>query len=438
MTRGEIRRAIVLLGFVLSASGLPAHPGSPSLSGLEGEFTGREFATRVPIGISYAYYNQDLGRLLRRSVETQIGEDGRIDYVTVGGDLDPDDWQPVASTGVALAIRPEEMRQPIACPWPGQLDKRCRNIAIPPGAKVRLGRWRWGGDNVLLEVSVGLGSPAIRMIFAKDFQGTATRQSIVGVLAQALILENLTGGDKPTESVPDTNQTTKFGPGQGRLPSDLDAGRKPAREAALAKRLQDIDTILKNKDRLIEALLAEGEARKASGSADSREQETRFAQIRRLIEEKAPLFDQRAELGVVASRDEVLQLAQQRQRLATSRGSRVGVLASRDEALQLAQQRQRLATSRGSRETPRPERRGSRLDEQYSALDRKLAAQRDVYTRAFGSPAFETEAGKYLALLQQMYENRLGAGNSSVRAAREAADLRKEIERTRSRLNRTP
>lgn len=171
-------------------------------------------------------------------------------------------------------------------------------------------------------------------------------------------------------------------------------------------------SILKDKDRQIDALLAGVKARKLSVLAQWREHDAKLAQVRRLLEEKVSLHDERARLGQAQSGEEVARLTQQRQRL---------------ESLIAALDTQRIALGR------------MQIDEDYRAMDRRLAAQFDIYTRAFGTPSFTVEANRYLILLQQMYDNRLQANkNGSPTAAGQAAALLKKMERTKLQLSRSP
>jgi hypothetical protein len=196
------------------------------------------------------------------------------------------------------------------------------------------------------------------------------------------------------------------------LRTELQASLRRQKEDAKVKRVEEIGAILKGKDRQIDSLMAEVQAQKASGLAGWRKHEASLAQVRRLLEEKAPLYDERAGLGQVQSNEESTRLAQQRRRLDSLRAD-------------LESQRQALGRLK--------------IDEDYRAMDRKLTAQRDVYTRVFGTATFAAEANKYLVLLQQMYDNRLQADrNGSPTAAGEADALLKEIERTQLRIRRSP
>jgi hypothetical protein len=473
-----MRFLIVLLSVIVAAPGLLTQSPGPALAGLDAEFAGKSFTTKIPVGIHYVYsfqsqyqYQQFNGQLMQRRVETRVSADGRIYYVAVGMHY------PLQSGGLQLSnteevvIKPEEMIQPSAFAWVRageRLPDQRRNVAIPPGTKVYVSKWRWGSDKVSLELSVGLGVPTITFIFGKGFQSSATQESILSVISRALILEDfenlqraeaeypdlkrrldaarsayasaidserlkagdellvrlramaqnrstkeqLTRGGSASESVQFTREAADLEPILRQLRADLEASQRRLEEEGRIKRVEEIGAILKGKDQQIDSLLAQVQARKASGLADWREREARLAQVRRLLEEKAPLHDERAGLGQAQSGNEVARHTQQEQRL---------------ESMRAALESQRAALER------------RQVDEDYRGLDRKLTVQRNIYSLAFGTPTFAVEANRYLVLLQQMYDNRLQAGkNGSPTAPVQAATLLKEMERTRLQLRRSP
>ncbi len=223
------------------------------------------------------------------------------------------------------------------------------------------------------------------------------------LMAEGEVWEKQTGQLEP--SVGNSAQCTKEA-------ADLEPILNKLREKARAKRIEETGSALKDKDRQIDALLAEVKARKFSGLAQWREHDAKLAQVRRLLEEKVSLHNERAGFGQAQSGEEVARLTQQQQRF---------------ESLIAALDTQRIALGR------------LQIDEDYRVMDRKLAAQFDIYTRAFGTPTFTAEANHYLVLLQKMYDNRLLANkNGSQMAAGQAAALLKKMERTKLQLGRSP
>lgn len=426
----------VLLGVMLAAPAFAAQPRSPALAGLDAELKGRAFTTRIPLGSALVFYHNAARRDLMRRIDTEVSPNGQIEYLAIKGNLETN------GTLTLIGLLDSSFRVP--------LEKMTK--ALPPGTRVQVTDVGWKDDRLeLLLAAAPDGAYAkLKLMFGKGFQGSATRQTVLSLVSRALVLEDYERLQRVEAEYPGlklrleaarsayaasaTNERLKTAEELGfrlkemeqnraakealardgggaesaqyaREAADLESTLSELRGQARLKRSEEIGALLKDKDRQIDALLSQLLARKPSGLADWRQQREGLEQARRLLGEKGELHQELSGLAREPSTEEAARFKQQQQRV---------------ETLSATIEKQRGAVER------------LQADEDYRAMDRKLVAQRDAYTRAFGTQKQGEEAGRLLDLLQQMYNNRLQVAKSgSPEAAGQAATLLKEIERTK-------
>jgi hypothetical protein len=438
-----IRQLAALAGLLLVARPLSSQTPSQPLTAIDAELNGRVFVTRIVLGNGYQFYNQSAQRDLLRRVDTEVSLNRGVEYLAIWPNLETD-GKP-ATVGIfdrSYHVEPSKL-----------------TYSVPVGYKVRVTKVEWHDDRLELWLLTMEDNKyaKLKFIFGKGFQKTATRHVILTLVSRALVLEDFERLQAVESEYPDLTRRldaarsdyTSAAGAAARLQAaeeihrllralernravaeelthdtiggesskyakqvaEIDSSLNQIREENRVARINEIGTILKDKDQQIDAIVGGIQSQRPSGLAGWREQQMRLAEARKLFDEKATLVDERSTLGRAPTADEVVQSTRQRRRLESVRAS--------------------LASQRGGLENVQTE-------DDSRAMERKLSGLRDTYTRAFGTPTFAAEANRYLALLQQMHDNRLEAAkNGSTAAADQATTLQKEIERTRVQLRRS-
>jgi hypothetical protein len=418
--------------------------GAQATKVVEAELHGKEFVTRTLLGNTHAFRPDYLTNDVLRRVDTEVHADGRIAFIAIRPNIETD-GKTISLTGLlhgAFAI-----------------DRSKISISVPVGSRVKVEQIQWYDERLDIRMAVVPGDQyaKAKFVFGKGFQKTATRQSILRMVSRVLVLDEFERGERAEAEFPGirrkydlSKSTYDAARGADRLPAAealrsalveivanrsgppavqgvrdpsevaaynrelarIDSAIVQLREEARVGRAREIESLLRPLGSRIDSLLTEARADRRLTAALWKEQAARLDSIQSQMDRHAALVDESASLGRPVAPE-----------LAAASAQRRGAL----DVARAAHERQRAAADR------------LQADEEYRSMDRRLVTLRDTYTRAFGTADFAAEANKYLALLQQMHDNRLAAAKSGNSAATaQAATLLQEIERTRLRLRRSP
>ncbi len=393
--------------------------------------------TRIVLGTFWQFYDDQTHRDYLRRIDTEVSPDGGVEYLCTKGDFNLD-GTPVLSlsalVGSNFYLKPSKMK------------------SLPAGTTVRVGRVEIKKDHLEVGIdpsSIGGVHGKIKLMLGKGFEKTATYDSVMPVVARALVVEAYEAGvaleaewktamqeldaSRAKLTAPDTTSVQKLEAAEAhrtllqaaaQLAQQLQASglSKPEaavlaselaqteariaslQAAAVAERIADVDRAVATANDRVTSLLAQA---RTGGPSQAAARLSLLDECDSVIKQREALLKSRTEFGAPPTQPQAAKAAADAKAAAVLREQISSQKNAAERAGRLAQ-----------------------LDREWAQLEKAVATSREAYTRSFGTPQQEGEARKLQALLKQARENRAAAARlGSDSAAEQTLALQRELQR---------
>jgi hypothetical protein len=426
-----------MVGVSAASPGLAKEDRPAFLDHLERELSSGTHLTRVVLGSYVEYYDKAYRKSVRRRIDTEVYPGGQVKYLCVKG-LFNTDWSPVLSMGSlfekAFYADPSKIK------------------SLAQGSPVRFTGIEVKDDRleVALDTQGRVPHVKLKLMLGKGFQRQQTAETVMDVVSAALVVESyervrqaqqeyaiaiqklaearaLDTADVQGDAVQRLRAAEEHGKAleeaervSGVLASlgrnQPDAAEYPAerqkvdetiaglREAARTTQISAVNGSIQGTNREIDARIAD-----LRSAATPQNREQTLARLDELLTRQGEQLRERAALGEPPSSEEQARVDRSKELVTKARAQAVAQKQSAERAQRLAQ-----------------------AEAAFPGLEKSVAAAREAYARAFGTPDQAAAARRLLGCLQQAYDNREAAGRAgSAAAAAQAAELHKEVERMR-------